>query len=151
MPYVKPTASKARRKTYPSDLSDAEWVLLEPMLPVSRPRGQERIHSHRDIIDAILYVLKGGIAWRALPGDLPAWQTVYTYFRDWQIDGTWKRIHDVLFAADRRRAGRHSEPSAGIIDSQTVRTSEKGGTGDTMEPRGHSGASATSSSIRKAA
>ena len=151
MPYVKPPASKPRRKTYPSDLSDAEWALLEPLMPVSRPRGQERIHSYRDIIDGILYVLKGAIGWRAMPGDLPPWGTVYSYFRDWQIDGTWQRIHDVLFVADRRRAGRNPEPSAGIIDSQTAKTSEKKGTGDTTVPRRWSGARDTSSSIRKVA
>lgn len=147
MPYVNPASrSKAERKAYPSDLTEAEWALLEPLLPVSRPRGQERIHSYRDIVDAILYVLRNGIAWRSLPHDLPPWQTVYTYFRDWEMDGTWKRIHDELFRADRRRVGRDEEPSAGVIDSQTVHTSEKGGLADTTEPRRSRGASVISSS-----
>lgn len=150
MPYVKPPAIKQERKTYPNDLSDAEWHLVEGLLPVTRPRGQQRIHSYRDIIDGVVYVLKGAIGWRAMPHDLPPWQTVYTYFRDWQIDGTWKRVHDALFEADRARAGRNPEPSGGVIDSQTARTTEKGGPGVTTGPRGWLGARGTSSSIRKA-
>lgn len=130
MPYVKPSSElRSERKRYPSDLTDAQWAILEPLMPVTRRRGQERIHSCREIIDGILYILRTGSPWRAMPHDLPPWQTVYTYFRKWHMDGTWKRIHDVLRAADRKRVGRNEEPSAGVLDGQTVKTSEKGGPG----------------------
>jgi len=113
MPYVKPLAApKPARRPYPSDLSDAEWLLLEPLLPQPRPRGQPRIHPRRELIDAILYALGEGIKWRALPHEFPAWPTVYAYFRDWQDDGTWKRLHDALLAADRETSGRTPEAMA---------------------------------------
>jgi transposase len=148
MPYVRPSPEpKPARAAYPSDLTDAEWLLLEPLLPVTHQRGQPRIHSYRDLVDGILYVLRGGNPWRAMPHDLPPWQTVSSYFRDWTIDGTWKRIHDALMEADRELAEREPEPTAGVLDSQTVRTTERGVIGDTMGPNAWVGASATSSSI----
>lgn len=150
MPYVKPsTEPKPARAAYPSDLTDAEWLLLEPLLPATRQRGQPRVHPYRDLIDGILYVLRGGNSWRAMPHDLPPWETVYSYFRDWTIDGTWKRIHDALCAADRELADRDPEPTAGVLDSQTVRTTERGAIGDTMEPNAWSDASAICWSIPK--
>lgn len=90
-------------------------------------RGQARIHSRREVLNALRYVLKEGIIWLALSHDLPPWPTVYAYFRDWQDDGTWKRIRDALRGADRERSGRDPEPSAGSIDSWTVRATEARG------------------------
>jgi putative transposase len=115
------------RRRYPSDLTDAQWARLEPLLPSVRPGGRPRAHPLREVIDALRYVLRGGIAWRALPHDYPPWQTVYHYFRAWRLDGTWERLNDELRELVRERAGRHAQPSAAILDSQSVRTTEKGG------------------------
>ena len=123
------------RRRYPSDLTDAQWARLEPLLPPIRPGGRPRAHPLREVIDALRYVLRGGIAWRALPHDYPPWQTVYHYFRAWRLDGTWERLNDELRELVRVRAGRHAQASAGILDSQLVKTTEKGGLVATMGPR----------------
>jgi putative transposase len=123
------------RRRYPSDLTDAQWARLEPRLPSVRPGGRPRAHPLREIIDALRYVLRGGIAWRALPHDSPPWQTVYHYFRAWGRDGTWERLNDELRELVRERAGRNRQPSAGILDSQSAKTTEKGGSAAMMGPR----------------
>ena len=122
------------RRRYPSDLTDAQWAHLEPLLPVVRPGGRPRAHPLREVMDALRYVLRGGIAWRALPHDYPPWQTVYHFFRAWRLDGTWERLNDELRELVRERAGRNAQPSAAILDSQSVRTTEKGGLAATTGP-----------------
>ena len=127
-----------RRRPYPSDLTDAQWALVEPL--VVRPRradgrGRPPDVDLREVVNAILYVLHEGCRWRALPHDFPAWGTVYWYFARWTDDGTLVRIHDVLRRQVREQAGRDPEPSAVIIDSQSVKATEKGGTSATMAAR----------------
>ena len=123
------------RRRYPSDLTDAQWMRLEPLLPAVRPGGRPRAHPLREIIDALRYVLRGGIAWRALPHDYPPWQTLYHYFRAWRLDGTWERLNDELRALVRQRAGRNAQPSAAILASQSAKTTEKGGRAAMTGPR----------------
>ena len=148
MPYVRASPEpKPARAASPSDLTDAAWLLLAPLLPVTRQRGQPRLHSYRDVIDGILDVLRDGHPWRAMPHHLPPWQTVSSSVRDGTIDGTWKRIHEALREADRELAEREPEPTAGVLDSQTVRTTARGVSGAPMGPTAWLGASATSSSL----
>src|SRR5258707_11680494 len=114
------------RKAYPSDLRAGEWALLEPLVPAVKPGGRPARWSRREIVNAILYVVRGGNQWRALPHDLPAWQTAYYYFRIWRNDGTWEQIHSAIRAQARRQLGREATPSAAILDSQSVKTSHRG-------------------------
>jgi putative transposase len=123
------------RPRYPTDLSDRQWRLLEPAIPPPRPGGRPRSADVREVVNAILYVDRNGVTWRALPHDFPPWKTVYHYFRAWRLDGTWERIHDALRDRVRTGAGRAASPSAAIIDSQSVKTAEKGGLAATTPAR----------------
>ncbi len=113
-----------QRKAYDTDLTDAEWNHLRSRLPKAKRGGRPRTADLREVLNAIFYLTKSGCHWRLLPHDFPAWQTVYTYFRSWQEDGTWKSIHDFLRRKLRRSDGRSGSASAAIIDSQSVKASE---------------------------
>lgn len=110
------------KQLYPTDLSDSQWNLIKEMLPAPKPGGRPRTLDLRQVINAILYLVVGGIQWRMMPKEYPKWQSVYYYFREWRNNGLWERIHDTLRARVREKAGRHKHPSAGCIDSQSVET-----------------------------
>ena len=133
-----------KRRKYPSDLTDGQWEEIAPLLPSPKSGGHPRTVDLREIINGILYVLRGGIPWRMLPHDLPPWGTVWWYFRTWRRDGTWERVHEALRPKVREAEGREPTPSAAIIDSQSVKTTAKGGLVATMQVRRRRDASAIS-------
>ncbi len=141
----------SRGRRYPSDLTDAEWALIAPFIPPPRSGGRGRETDMREVMNAILYVLASGCQWRALPKDFPPHSTVYAYFWEWRRYGMLDRIHHALLEACRERDGREASPTAGIIDSQSVKASEKGGRTRTrsasMRPKRSRASSATSWSI----
>jgi putative transposase len=120
---------------YPSDLSDTEWRIIGRLLPAPKPGGRPRTTELRAVINAIFYVLRSGCAWRMLPQDFPPFPTVYMYFKHWRDDGTLERVHDALRDGVRRLEGRKKSPSAAIVDSQSVKTTEKGGPAGTMRAK----------------
>jgi len=112
---------------YPSDLTDAEWALVEAHIPPARRGGRKRTVDVRAVLQGVLYVLETGCQWRHLPKDFPPRSTVWEYFDLWRYDGTLDRIHETLYLALREKAGRDASPTAGIIDSRTAKSAEKGG------------------------
>ncbi len=116
-----------KKQLYPTDLTDSQWEYIKELIPLAKSGGRPRSLEMRMIINAILYVVVGGISWRMLPKEYPNWKSVYHYFRAWQKDGTWQRIHDTLRAQVRQKAGKHKHPTAGCLDSQSVKTTARGG------------------------
>ena len=123
------TRREYERKTprYPSDLTDGEWALVALLIPPAKGGGRKREVDVREVMNGVLYVLETGCQWRALPKDLPPKSTVHDYFMLWEFDGTLERLHHELYLKTRDLEGREASPSAGVIDSQSVKSAEKGG------------------------
>ena len=138
---------------YPSDVTNEEWALIEPLIPPAKGGGKTRTVLMREVVNGLMFVLSTGCQWRAIPKDLPPKSTVYGYFDLWTWDGTIGCIHEALYAACREQAGRDASPTAAIIDSQSVKSAEKGGSMirlALMPARRSTARSGTFSSIRKA-
>ena len=116
-----------KNQLYPTDLTDRQWDCIKELIPPAKPGGRPRSLQMRAVINAILYIVVSGAQWRMLPREYPAWQSVYSYFQQWRDDGTWQRLHDTLRAQVRERAGRHKHPTAGALDSQSVKMTQMRG------------------------
>ena len=117
------TRCMKKNQRYPTDLTDCQWDCIKELIPPAKTGGHPRTLEMRAVVNAIMYLVVTGCQWRMLPREYPAWQSVYTYFRRWRDDGTWQRLHDTLRAQVRERAGRHKHPTAGVLDSQSVKMS----------------------------
>jgi transposase len=135
------------RQPYPTDRSDTEWALSKPLGPDAKPGGRPEAYPKRDILNGIFYLRRSGCSWRMLPHDLPPWRIVSHDFRLWHQAGAWQVMHDLLRGDVRAAAGKRRQPSAGIIDSQSVKTTEKGGSAALTRTNRLKAANATSSSI----
>ena len=122
-----PKIAEPKRKAYPSDLSDAEWDILKPLLPQPKGFGHPRTVDLREILNGVFYVQRTGCQWEMLPHDLPPHTTVYGYFQKWQRRGIWREVHDSLRTKIRQNQGREKNSSVAIADSQSVKTTEKRG------------------------
>ena len=141
------------RTPYPSDLTDEQWQIVEPLIPPAEPGGRYRTVNMREVINGILYLNRSGCSWRMLPQPFPPWGTVHYYYRRFRLDGSWQLIHDKLRERVRRKAGRKPTPSAGVIDSQSVKTAapqQKKGHAVTTRARKSAAASGIWSSIPSA-
>src|ERR1700723_736981 len=142
------------RLRYPSDLTDEEWALVEPLIAPAKRGGNRRHVVVREVVNGLMYILSTGCQWRAIAKDLPPRSTLYDYFDLWSYDGTLDRLHEALYVKCREQAGRDASPTAAILDSQTVKSAEKGAVASTrmalMQARRSKARSGISSSIRKA-